>query len=112
MHGLNTHGLTSLGVAAHPGMTGHEAALAVPGLALSTGSAVVDGLRDSADRGLHTGDLCLAILGSSLLTLLLGFRRARRPRMPLLLAPHTPEPARRARAPDPPCLIALSVRRC
>lgn len=117
MHGLSTHGVDALDATAHGGMITHTA---VPVLhevvtngASETAAAVVSvsPIPFSSDR--HAGDMCLAVLvGLLLALLLLRYRRSGFREVPFMVASPRQGPTCRARAPDPPCLIALSVQRC
>lgn len=113
MHGLNTHGVDALDAAAHSEMIAEVAVPAMHPVDADIAAAVVTVSAIPFGSDMHGGDMCLAILVGSLLALLLlryrrsGFREVR-----FMGASPKQEPTCRARAPDPPCLIALSVQRC
>lgn len=117
MHGLNTHGVDALDAAAHSGMIAHAAAPVMHGAvtdgAIETATAVVSVSAIPFAGDMHAGDMCLAILvGSLLALLLLRYQRSGLREAPSKVASSRQEPTCRARDPDPPCLIALSVQRC
>jgi len=113
MHGLNTHGVDGMDAIAHSGVVvqAKHAGQELTSHASGTTSAIST-LTQDPDATMHAGEMCLAILVASLLALLLGRRRSQSPLTLFMLALSTHLWAPRARAPDPPCLIALSIRRC
>jgi len=115
MHGLNAEGVDGMSAAPHSSML--ESSM-VPveqavnevgphGVGLAMSAVATRALTD-----MDMGHLCLAILVGSLIALLLGARRFLSRAMSLVPIRVVRAPARRARAPDPPSLIALSIQRC
>ena len=109
MHGLSDHRTADHIYVDEPHMT--SATHKQPG---PDSSRQVDAVAEGASLAAgHMGemDLCLAVLGAGLLLLLL---RVRRPLAHLAHGTWRPlgQVLERARAPDPPDLVRLSIQRC
>lgn len=124
MHGLDNHGGAGMDSVAHAAMASSPMTVAAgPVSAAGRGlagdiahdtvlmAAVVTDASGDADLGMGATGMCMAVLGLSLLVLLLI--RARR-LSPLVWLGARPARAPRARGrdPDPPSLILLSIQRC
>lgn len=108
MHGLGTHGT---GEVAPAGVSAH-ADHALGAMPVARSVAALEAPADHGAMDMGGGDMCVAILLGSLLVLFLVGARSGQGRF--LFSPTRPisPTLRRARSPDPPSLIALSVQRC
>ena len=125
MHGLSSHGTSSLGSRDHgqisaadsdspmPAVTHTGDAAVQAGEAPSMGAVLGTVLSPQQPLGLGTGAvaMCLAVLILSLMALLVGLRQ----HLPTVMAKAgrpSPSPPVRGRDPDPPSLVRLSIQRC
>jgi hypothetical protein len=115
MHGLGPHGvggLTHMATTTHAAMDpGHrDVGLTGPNAAGPSLAAVLEG-GDRHGPGMGLGELCVAVLSALGLAVLLAGRHCGRGRVRPLLAGASRAPLPRARDPDAPSVMQLSVLR-
>ena len=125
MHGLSSHGASSLGSSDHGQMAAADSDSSMPAVTHTQDAAVQTGETPSMGPvlgtalspqqpfglGMGAAGMCLAVLILSLLALLVGLRS----HLPTVMAKAgrpSPSPPVRGRDPDPPSLVRLSIQRC